>query len=303
VTGLGLSEPFGTRYALPVGGGDLHVARTDVSPGDADVVVLAIHGVASSHMIWRATVRELTDRVRACVLAPDLRGRGCSTRLPGPYGFEAHLADLLAVLDDAGVEQARLVGHSMGAYLATGLAAAHPERVSGVVLIDGGLAVPSSFEQDADELVDAMVDNVLEYARTKFASADEYVAAWRAHPAVAGDWNDDVEAYVRYDLCGGPGPIASAASEVAVRADMVDLVRDEVARTAVDRVKAPLSLLTVPRGMRNDYAVLPGILVDAFASTHPAAYVERIPDANHYTVLLGGGIGPSRVAAAIIGSS
>jgi hypothetical protein len=55
--------------------------------------------------------------------------------------------------------------------------------------------------------------------------------------------------------------------------------------------------------MRNDYAVLPGILVDAFASTHPAAYVERIPDANHYTVLLGGGIGPSRVAAAIIGSS
>ena len=303
LTASGLREPFGARHALPVAGGDLHVARTDVSPGDADVVVLAIHGVASSHMIWRPTVRELTDHVRACVLAPDLRGRGRSTRLPGPYGFDAHLADLLAVLDDAGVEQAQLVGHSMGAYLAAGLAAAHPERVSGVVLIDGGLAVPSSFEQDAEELVDAMVDSVLEYARTKFASADEYVAAWRGHPAVAGDWNDDVEAYVRYDLSGGPGPIASAASEPAVRADMVDLVRDEVARTAVDRVRAPLSLLTVPRGMRNDYAVLPGLLVDAFASTHPAAYVERIPDVNHYTVLLGGGIGPSRVAAAIIGSS
>ena len=294
-----LSEPFGTHYALPVAGGDLHVARTDVSPGDADVVVLAIHGVASSHMIWRPTVRELTDRVRACVLAPDLRGRGRSAGLPGPYGFDAHLADLLAVLDDAGVEEARLVGHSMGAYLATGLAAAHPERVSGLVLIDGGLAVPSSFAQDADELVDAMVDGALELARTTSPSADEFVALRRAHPAFADDWNDDVEAYVRYEMTGEPGAVTSSASETAVRADMVDLVRDERMRVAVDRVSAPLSLLTAPRGMRNDYAMLPGMLVDTFAATHPRAYVERVPDVNHYTVLLGGGVGPARVAAAI----
>ena len=46
-----------------------------------------------------------------------------SAGLPGPYGFAAHLADLLSVLDDAGVERAVLAGHSMGAYLATGLAA------------------------------------------------------------------------------------------------------------------------------------------------------------------------------------
>jgi hypothetical protein len=41
------------------------------------------------------------------------------------------------------------------------------------------------------------------------------------------------------------------------------------------------------------------MLIDSFAATHPGAYVERISDVNHYTVLLGGGLGPSRVAAAI----
>jgi pimeloyl-ACP methyl ester carboxylesterase len=264
--------------------------------------VLAIHGISSSHMIWRPTVRELSGRVSACVLAPDMRGRGRSAALPGPYGFEAHVADLLAALDDAGVQEAILVGHSMGAYLATALAAAHPERVSGVVLIDGGLAVPSSFEQDADELVEVMVDAALEHARSTYASADEYVAAWRAHPALADDWNDDVDAYVRYDLTGEPGAMRSAVSEQAVRADIADLVHNDAAREAVYRARAPISLLTAQHGLHNDYALLPALLVDAFAATHPRAYVERIPDVNHYTMLLGGGAGPSRVAAAILRS-
>jgi pimeloyl-ACP methyl ester carboxylesterase len=299
VTGLSVSEPFAVHYGVPVAGGALQVARTELCPRDADVVVLAIHGVASSHMVWRPTVRALADRVRACVLAPDLRGRGASAGLPGPYGFAAHVADLLAVLDDAGIERAVLAGHSLGAYLATGLAAAHPERVCGVVLIDGGLAVPSAFGQDADELIDVMVDAALEHAHTTKTSADDYVAAWRAHPALAGEWSEDIDAYVRYQLTDQPAATRLAVSEAAVRADITDLVHDEIARAAVDRVSAPLSLLTAPRGMHNDYPALPSMLVDAFAATHPNAHLERVPDVNHYTVLLGGGPGPSRVAAAI----
>jgi pimeloyl-ACP methyl ester carboxylesterase len=302
VTRPATSDPFAALYGVPVAGGELHVARTDVSPRDADVVVLAIHGVASSHMVWRPTVRELADRVPACVLAPDLRGRGHSAALPSPYGFDAHVADLLATLDDAGVEKALVVGHSMGAYIATAIAAAHPERVSGLVLLDGGLAVPSAFGPDADELIEAMVDAALEHGRTTYASADEYVDMWREHPAFADDWNDDVDAYARYDLTGEPGAMRSAVLEQAVRADIADMVRDEAARAAVDRTAAPISLLTAARGLHNDYALLPAMLVEAFAATHPRAYVERIPDVNHYTMLLGGGAGPSRVAAAILRS-
>jgi pimeloyl-ACP methyl ester carboxylesterase len=290
--------PFGTRYTVPVSGGDLLVARTDVPPQDADVVVLAIHGIASSHMVWGPTVRELGDR--ACVLAPDLRGRAGSAALPGPYGFDAHVADLLAVLDDAGVGQASLVGHSMGAFIAAALAHAHPDRVSGVVLVDGGLSVSMSFEQDADELIDAMVYGALEHDRATYASADEYVAMVRTHPAFAGDWNADVDAYARYELTGEPGALRKAVSEAAVRADVDDLVHDELKRTAVDGLSVPMSLLTAPRGLHNDYALVPTMLVDAFAATHPRAHVERVPDVNHYTLLLGGGLGPARVAAAIV---
>jgi hypothetical protein len=162
--------------------------------------------------------------------------------------------------------------------------------------------VPSSFEQYADELIEAMVDAALEHAQTTYASADEYVAWWREHPAFADDWNEDVDAYARYDLTGEPGAMRSAVSKAAVHADIADMVHDEVARSAADRVTAPISLLTAQRGLRNDYAVLPAMLVESFAATHRNAYVERVSDVNHYTLLLGGGAGPSRVAAAILRS-
>src|SRR5690606_9508333 len=80
------------------------------------------------------------------VLAPDLRGRGRSNQLPGPYGMPQHADDLAAVLDHFGVETALIVGHSMGAFVSVVLSHRHPERVSELILVDGGLplAVPAN---------------------------------------------------------------------------------------------------------------------------------------------------------------
>ncbi|MGK3816897.1 alpha/beta fold hydrolase, partial [Enterococcus faecium] len=51
------------------------------------------------------------------LLAPDLRGRGRSADLSGPFGMSAHSDDLAAILDAAGVDRALIVGHSMGAFV------------------------------------------------------------------------------------------------------------------------------------------------------------------------------------------
>lgn len=64
------------------------------------------------------------------------RGMSPSTS-SGPFTMEQHIADAAAVLDDRGVTRAVVVGHSFGAYLALHFAVSHPERVAGLVLIDG----------------------------------------------------------------------------------------------------------------------------------------------------------------------
>jgi lipase len=295
-----VSDPFAVEYGVPVEGGELRVARSGPPIEEAATVVLAIHGVASSHVIWRGVARELTRDGRTALLAPDLRGRGRSVELPGPFGMAAHVSDLLAVLDDAGASEVVLLGHSLGAYVATGFAAAHPERVSAAVLLDGGLAIPSYPEAIAGELIDAMVDTALEYARMPFDSVAEHIALWRRHPALQDAWNEDAEAYARYDVAETGGSLHAAVSEEAVRADIGDLVRNERARVAIDRVRAPLLLMRARSGMEEGSpAMIPQPMIDAFSAGHPHAKLIEVAGTNHYTLVLGAGDGPRCVAAVV----
>jgi pimeloyl-ACP methyl ester carboxylesterase len=66
------------------------------------------------------------------VLAPDLRGFGAHPYEPGPF---SHAGDVLALLDDAGVERAALVGSSFGGRVALEAATTAPDRVSALVLL------------------------------------------------------------------------------------------------------------------------------------------------------------------------
>jgi pimeloyl-ACP methyl ester carboxylesterase len=55
----------------------------------------------------------------------------------GPYTVERHVADALAVLDSLQIGRAVVLGHSWGGHLALQLAVAHPDRVAGLVIVDG----------------------------------------------------------------------------------------------------------------------------------------------------------------------
>ena len=293
-------SPFHAKQRVDVGDGGLHVAHAGPAPGEASAVVVLVHGITASHVEWRAVARLLAERDGLCLLAPDLRGRGRSAALPPPDGLRTHVEDLLAVLDDAGVGRAVLVGHSMGAFVVALAAAEHPERAAAVVLVDGGLPLPLPPDVDVDAALLAVLGPALERLRRTFASAEEYVAFWQAHPAFAGRWDDDVEAYVCYDLTGPPGAMRSVVVEDAIRADGASMLRDASIATAAERIAAPLSIVRAERGLLDDdNPVIPRALLDAFAAEHPAVRIADVAGVNHYTLVLGAGGGAGLVAAAI----
>jgi lipase len=292
-------EPFGEYAGVAVRGGDLTVAQAGPRPAAAAGVVLAVHGITASHMAWRQVARELRQRGSLCLLAPDLRGRGRSATLPGPYGMSAHVADLLAVLDHARSRQAVVVGHSLGAHIAARLAADHPDRVASVVLLDGGLPVPQQLDGDDDEL-EAAAAPAIDRMEEATATADGYMARWRCHPAFANAWNDDVEAYARYDMAHDGARARCVVCEEAVMADSFDLALDGTTRTALARVRTPVRLLHAPRGVFDEQQpVIAPRSLEWFRAARPRSRVELVPGVNHYTLLLGEGPGPARVAAAI----
>ena len=297
---MATSEPFANRHDVAVAGGALRVARSGPEASGADAVVLAVHGVTSSHLAWRAVARELAAP-DVCLLAPDLRGRGRSARLPAPYGIAAHVADLLAVLDDAGAQRVVLAGHSMGGFVVARLAAEHPDRVASVVLLDGGVPLPRPGDEDPEAVLEKVVGQAVARLRMTFASREDYIAYWRRHPAFAHAWNDDVELYAGYDVAGPPGAMRSVVSMDAVRADSADLLDEPAARAAVDGIASSLRLLRARRGFldEEDKPFIPLEALQAFAADHPDADVEDVAGVNHYTLTLGESPGPARVADAI----
>ena len=98
--------------------------------------VLAVHGITANHLAWQLVAEALPD---LRIVAPDLRGRGRSSELPGPYGFDQHADDLAQLIDQLGLGPVPVVGHSMGGFVAMAVAHRHPDLISAVLLLDGGL--------------------------------------------------------------------------------------------------------------------------------------------------------------------
>ena len=124
----------GHRCRIATGGQPFDPSRSPWPPW------LLIHGAANDRDAWHAVASGLAA-AGCAVLAPDLPGHGLSTS-PALHSIEA-LADWLpALLDAAGVEQAVLVGHSMGSLIALECAVRHPQRVSRLALLGSSAPMP-----------------------------------------------------------------------------------------------------------------------------------------------------------------
>jgi pimeloyl-ACP methyl ester carboxylesterase len=102
-----------------------------------------------------STFQFVVDALRSAwhVIAPDWRGYGASQWLSHPYWFPDYYADLDALLDVYSPDApARLVGHSMGANIASIYAAVRPQRVSQLVMLDFLGLKPAHNIDAADQL-------------------------------------------------------------------------------------------------------------------------------------------------------
>ena len=134
---------------LPTG---VHMSYFDVGPADGEVLIL-LHTDTTSAVEWTWTVAALTSLDPGLhIYALDQRGAGatdlprteaCWSRPNLCIGRRDLAADVLAFMDAKGIARATLVGHALGAEVATEVALSRPARVSRLVLSGIGMTTPA----------------------------------------------------------------------------------------------------------------------------------------------------------------
>ncbi len=214
------------------------------------------------------------------VIAVDLRGRGDSDRPAEGYGFAYHTKDLLAFAEQIGIGRFVVVGHSFGATLGTYLASIRPQKVSAIVLLEGG-ADPT------DRVLEAIRPS-LKYLDSTFPSMPHYLEAMREMPFYKRQWGEMLENYLKEDVIQlSNGAVQPKADASALQRDL-DLhflysmcLHFPALQCPALFVRAGEGLLGGDRGH-----IFTDAETDAIVEWIPRGRRVDVPDVNHFTMLL-----------------
>lgn len=248
--------------------------------------IVALHGLTASHLNFIGIAERL--RGQRAVFAPDLRGRGDSDKPQGPYGMAQHARDVAAAMRAMGLGPTIVVGHSMGAFVATELAQQEPQLVSGLVLIDGGYVtnIPAGVAPD-QVLSPALIERIAQLQRT-YPSRQAYREFWRSQPHFPREeWNRWVEDFLDYEV-GGDSAVQPKASEAAVRADLGEVLKRDVIIERLRSIRVPTLLLRAENGFTPGQPPLfPDAVVAEIRAYVPEIEDHKFTDTTHYTIVLG----------------
>jgi pimeloyl-ACP methyl ester carboxylesterase len=182
------------------------VALSGEESGEGSPVVL-LHGLTATrrYVVMGSTALQRSGHR---VIAYDARAHGRSDGAsdPGDYGYERLSDDLLAVLDERGVERAVLAGASMGAHTLLAFALAHPERVAGLVVMT------PAFDPDAPRDYDRW-DRLSQGLRE--GGVEGFVAAYDLS-GVPERWKDTIDRVLHQRMAAHEHPDALADALRAV---------------------------------------------------------------------------------------
>lgn len=167
------AEQTGTSRSAELDGAKIHF--TDYGAGENALVF--VHGWACDETVWFGQVPALAAKHR--VLTIDLPGHGQSDKVHGPYTMDLYARAIDAVLSEAKVKAATLVGHSNGTPVIRQFYRKFPNKTRGLVIVDGPLRPfgdkasmekfiarfkESNYEETAGKMVDGMTASIKDAA-------------------------------------------------------------------------------------------------------------------------------------------
>lgn len=248
-----------TQHVLQVNG--LGVHYQDTGPPDAPVVLL-LHGFGSSLQTWDPWADRLALKFR--VIRPDLPGFGLTGAVPSQdYSERQDVATLRDFVNQLGVSNFSIVGHSLGGKIAWALAADQPDRVQALVLMaPDGFAPAAQWGTKPYEVSAAM--GLIEYCLPKYL-VHQFLDAAFFDP----QWLTPSMVNRYHDMLRAPG----VRGAILARADQT-VYTDPVPR--LKQIKAPTLLL-----WGNNDAMIPSSNAASYAAVLQRSQTVVLPKLGH----------------------
>jgi pimeloyl-ACP methyl ester carboxylesterase len=160
-TPAGVLDKAESRFAIS---GDAKVHYKSL--GEGDTAVVFVHGWCCDHTVWREQAAALTGKARLIFI--DLPGYGKSDKPKLDYTMEVFAKGIDAVLQDAGVAHAVLVGHSMGTPVVVQFYRLFPAKTKGLVFVDGALRPFFNDASQADQFLSMFKEETFKETAPRF---------------------------------------------------------------------------------------------------------------------------------------
>jgi lipase len=286
------------RIEVPVRGGSISIFRYGEKKGRP---VLLIHGVTSSNRAFQLLAPELIT-LGMSPYAVDLRGRGASRNLSGPFGMAAHAKDMNEICRHFEWEKIDVYGHSMGAFVAVAFLGLFPERIESITLIDGGIPLPLPPGMTASQVLPFVLGPALTRLGMTFNSYEAYRDYWKVQPAFNKGWSDALDEYVDYDLFKEGEQLRPSTLPLAVEEDSKDLFDSELINSTLEKLEEEVLFIRAERGLQNEPAGLyPLQVLEIVLPKYPKLKLVNIEEVNHYDILLESS-GAQKVTKALFGA-
>lgn len=251
---------------------------------DAPRKVVLLHGFPEAAFVWDPLLRALAPRAR-CV-APNLRGY---ERSSAPVAVEAYRArhlvrDIDGLIQSMGGRIDVLVAHDWGGAVAWNLAAALPERLAALVIVNSphpGALLRELRDSPAQQAASAYMNELAAPGAAARLAADDFAALWAVFEGfgAAGWLHADLRARYRAVWSMGLDPALNYYRVSPLRPGAAGELQRLVLPDAVVRVRVPTAVVW---GL-DDHALLPGLL-DGLDQWVAPLQVQCVPGASHWIV-------------------
>lgn len=257
----------------------VHVRDLDfnvVDHGGSGEVIVCIHGLTANAYFFDSLASEWVKDYR--VLSYDLRGRGNSSKPAAGYSLKEHAEDLVEILRALKLENVIVVGHSLGAMIASYFTAHYSRFVKKLILIDGGA--------NLDERVISALTPSINRLDHQYESYQTFLSKMKETDFFK-PWHQGLERYFNYDVHHMEnGSVQPKVRKVTIEEELKNLLAAEITMLH-EKINVPVLIFFAPDCLYDKEAfVISKQQCNELVSRYKNYELIEIPQSNHFSIAI-----------------